>query len=217
MTLALDKAPAKLPRTIIFDLDGTVVDSWDSTMRFFNAIRLGVGLAELNPVEEKFIFTASIEEGIEWAIPKKLWPRARQIWQDTDFQALAAYTKPQPGIAELLGWLKGTGVGLGLNTNSGNETHQVLEAVGLAGYFDSIVTADNVPRPKPDSAGVRRILKDLNCSPADSVYIGDSHVDEKTARAAGVDFWLYGPAEVRADWRVEFYGELLDYFKGLAR
>ena len=65
---------------------------------------------------------------------------------------------------------------------------QIFEKFNSSELIDIIVGSDTVKNPKPDPESVEYVLKELNTSPEDAVYIGDSEVDAKTAKAGGIDF-----------------------------
>jgi len=95
--------------------------------------------------------------------------------------------------------LNDVGVALAVNTNSGKEARTVLERLGVKLLFDLIVSADDVSRPKPDPEGVRMIMRRLGVEPDRTIYVGDSSIDQTTAREAGIAFWAYRDPELEAD------------------
>jgi len=85
---------------------------------------------------------------------------------------------------------------LAVFTNSYHSAAEgILKHFNLLGYFDSLVGFDDVKNHKPDPEGLLKIIGNLSVLPAETVYVGDSPTDLKTANAAGCQFIGYGPAE----------------------
>jgi len=92
------------------------------------------------------------------------------------------------GVREALAQLRAAGVRLALATNRGRESlAPLLDAHGLGGTFETALTAHCVPNPKPHPAMLERILGELDVRPRDALMVGDTTVDVRMGRAAGVD------------------------------
>ena len=102
------------------------------------------------------------------------------------------------GLLEFLWWLRDTGFFLAINTSRGETIDLIIEDKGLEGYFHPVITSAKVCKPKPHPEGVYKIMTKLQLQPHEVAYIGDSHVDEKTAQAAGVRFWAYKDVNLEA-------------------
>ena len=89
--------------------------------------------------------------------------------------------------ADALGRLKRSSVGLAVVTNSGRAAAQFLfDKYNLAGYFDCILTRDDVRVMKPHPEGILKAIELLGVTKGDALFVGDSTIDIKAARAAGV-------------------------------
>lgn len=205
-----------LPGAIIFDFDGTLVDSWDSTREYYNLLRREFGLPCLSPAEEEYGFVHTIRQTMAHIFPERLLDQVWRRHDEMDFSQVMALMKPQPGIVELLTWLTGQGVVLGINTNSGHGVHQSISDVGLDGFFRAVACADDVARGKPHPEGVIRLLHDLETTTGDCVFVGDSAVDGLTAQAAGLTFWAYAAPDLKADHHFADWDEMLAFLKGLS-
>jgi phosphoglycolate phosphatase-like HAD superfamily hydrolase len=78
----------------------------------------------------------------------------------------------------------------------------------LEGFFYPVITSGKVCTPKPHPEGVHRIMNAHRLAPDEVAYIGDSRVDEKTARAAGVRFWAYRDQTMEAQVHIESFWEI---------
>lgn len=200
--------PNASPGAVIFDCDGVLIDSWDANIFAYNHIRQAVGLPPMSEEEEQFVFVSTIDESLDHIIPRDLRPRAYEAWAALPLTDLLARIRLQPGVVEFLRLLREHGIGTAANTNGGSEVHPLFEALGLTPYFDIVVTAEDVVRPKPDPEGVRRILAYFNIGPDEAVFIGDSAVDLSTARSARVSFWSYRNPDLDADLHVTDFPDL---------
>ena len=86
-----------------------------------------------------------------------------------------------------------------------------MERFSLRPYFDMVVTALDVARPKPAPESVEKILKALNVHKDKTLYVGDSEVDMETASSSGVKFIAYKNSELTADALIEDHLALIDY------
>lgn len=195
-----EEAPFK---AMIFDCDGVLVDSRQAHVLYFNRVRAAVGLPVLSPEEEDYVFCHAVEDSLRRVIPAARLDEARRAAADQSLDDLLPAVVPQPGVRDLLAFLPELGLKIAVNTNAGHEAHLILDAVGLAGYFDLVVTAADVSRPKPDPEGVASILQTLGVSPDEAVFIGDSDVDRRTAQAAGVTFWAFRNKSLDAEGHID--------------
>ncbi|MEP2641796.1 HAD-IA family hydrolase [Roseobacter sp.] len=184
--------------TLIFDLDGTLIHSAPDLHAALNAALyplergpldltrvisfIGNGVEKL--VERGLIATG----GSNAALHRATLDRFLDVYTANG----VALTKPYNGVLAQLGGLKDRRVTLGLCTNKPQApTNQICDALGISTFFDSIVGATpDLPR-KPDPAMLHKTIADLGAQPQDVIYVGDSLIDHNTARAAGVEFWLY--------------------------
>lgn len=199
----------ELPQAVIFDCDGVLIDSLDASLYFYNSIREQLGLPPAPKEDEEYIFTATVQESLERLIPPELQSKAFEIASGFSISEVAERVRAMPGILDFLDFLSQKGIRTTVNTNSGREVHQILDAVGLSGHFEKVVTSDDVVRPKPNPEGALKILEFLDIHPAEVVYLGDSSVDEKTARGAALHFWAFKNPELNADFHVSSFPELV--------
>ena len=178
------------PRTIIFDLDGTLIDS------------LGLILASYRHTMETHLGRRMADELWVRGMGTPLAVQMRGFARD-DAQAdsmVATYeehnlsnhdrlVRVYPGVREAVATLRDRGVTLGIATSKrGRATRMGLRKCGFPeAWFASIVTADDVERPKPDPEPVRLALEGAGeAEPGRAVYVGDSVHDMQAGRAAGV-------------------------------
>jgi phosphoglycolate phosphatase len=201
-------------RAVIFDCDGVLIDSWDSTLFFYNRIRQQVGLPPLNPEQEAFVFVSTTDDGIRHTIPPQLRRQAFRLARAVDWGDVFALVRLQPGILDLLDILAVKRVKRAVNTNGGREVHHLFQALGLTERFDMVVTSADVTRPKPDPEGALRILGSLGIHPDEAVFIGDSSVDQMTAQGAGIAFWAYQGPDLKARRHIHNFSHVAEELAG---
>ncbi len=187
------------PQAIVFDLDGTLVDSAPDIHAAANAFLAERGHDPLDlarvtsfigngvPVLLERVLRA-VGEAADPASLQAALPRFNEIYG----AAPCALSKLYPGVAESLTALRAAGFRLGICTNKPEvPARQMLKDLGIDGYFTALVGGDSLPERKPDPAPLRRAAGDLGVDTSDLVYVGDSEVDAATAEAAGVPFLLF--------------------------
>jgi len=85
---------------------------------------------------------------------------------------------------------------------------RLLAEFNLDGYFDLVVTSSDVMQPKPHPEALFKILDYFDCAPVETIYIGDSQVDEMAARAAAIPLVAFRNRELLSDYHIDTLKEL---------
>jgi pyrophosphatase PpaX len=171
--------------TLLFDLDGTLLDSFMVHLEVFKTTfaRFGIQLTEesfLNNYSPNWYKTYDA-----LGLRKEDWAAADSLWlKEAEKRTANLFS----GVNETLIKLNQTYT-LGLVT-SGSKSRVVrdLKATSIAHIFKTIVTGDDIKIPKPSPEGLELALRNLNKHADEAVYIGDSSADCEMAKAAGVYF-----------------------------
>ena len=189
---------------VIFDLDGTLVDSAPDIHAAVNRLLLVEGAPPLafNMVKQ------FIGNGVPTLIARVMAAQGR-AGDDLHARWLVRFmadyadgatdlTRLYPGVPEALAALRGAGHVLGICTNKPEApARHVLESFGLAGYFAVVLGGDSMTVRKPDPAPLRAVAEALGHGPV--IFVGDSEVDAETAEAAGVPFLLFTEGYRKSD------------------
>tara|TARA_B100000676_G_C18057721_1_gene835602 strand:- start:684 stop:1358 length:675 start_codon:yes stop_codon:yes gene_type:complete len=186
----------KYPRAIIFDLDGTLIDSVPAIRETLNNIFSSEGVAEFSIEEVKTL----VGFGARWMI-EEIIKRKKIESSVSNLEALLSqyyteylrvsdkFTKIYDGVFEVLNELKEKQIKTAICTNKpGSTTIAVLKSLKLIEFFDAIVTEDDVKHRKPDPTHLNHTLTKIKAKPNESVFVGDSETDMETASRAGVKF-----------------------------
>ena len=209
------------PSVIIFDLDGTLIDSAPDLASAVNGMLAELGGEPLTVQEVR----GMIGDGVTMLVARAL--AARHCGQADSSLAMAAFmrryeaaatsqTTVFPGAEEALRTLAAAAIPLAVCTNKpARLTTDILEGFGLAKYFARVVGGDSLPFRKPDPRVLLTVLEAFGASPERSLLVGDSEVDAATARSAGTPFVLMrhgyhrGPVtEIPCIAALETFGEL---------
>ncbi len=191
-----------MPRTLLLDLDGTLVDTVPDLESALNRLMQGRGLAGFCRAEVK----AMVGDGVAALVAKAF--AARGATADaaavgdfaSDYEAhVAVESRLYPGVADTLGGLVDQGWTLAVCTNkSERPARSLLSVLGLAGVVRAVGAGDSFPVRKPDPGHLLATLALVDGSPASAVMLGDHHNDVAAARAAGIPSifaaWGYGAA-----------------------
>lgn len=178
-------------RAVMFDVDGTLLDSVPA---YYEIARLAVepfGYAVTMEQIRHSLATAQsfwravVPEGLDdrEARMKTMSATARREWP----RVLRECARPFEHVHAALAGLHARGVKLGIVTSAQGEVIDVLRAFGLADYFDAIVTGSDVARRKPDPEGLVKCLAILGIDPGEALYVGDTPLDVDASRAAGTN------------------------------
>jgi phosphoglycolate phosphatase len=211
-------------RLVVFDLDGTLVDSRRDLADATNELIIGHGAAAL----DQRAIVGMVGEGVSMLIGRAFAaagigtvpPDAVRRFLEIYDRRLLAHTRPYPGIPETLARAS-TLVRLAVLTNKpGAPSRKILEGLGLAALFSAILGGDNPFGRKPGPAALRHLAADAGGPPSDTLMVGDSLIDLDTARNAGTQVCLarYGfgfgsiaPDRLRGD--EEFIDEPADLLR----
>jgi len=184
-------------RAVIFDLDGTILDTLEDLRASLNDALRRSGYPERSLDEVRRFIGNGIGKLIARGVPEGTPPEAVERVH-RDFTAhytlhCADRTRPYDGIPELLAALRRGGCRTAVVSNKGDYAVQELIGGYFPGLFDAAVGERPGVRRKPAPDSVNEVLRLFGLRPDEAVYVGDSDVDAETARAAGT-------ACVNVDW-----------------
>lgn len=174
-------------RVVLFDLDGTLLDSKLSIRDTLNTVLAERGLppfsaGDLDRLIGKPLRHILAERSNDEAAVEAMTHRYRSAYNETGWVTVRLF----PGLLDLLHDLRRRGVPLGIVTSKGqHETETLLFDLGIANLFDAVVGDDDRRPLKPDPAPVHAACQQLNVKPGQAVLVGDTRFDVVAANAAG--------------------------------
>ena len=175
---------------LVFDLDGTLADTFGLLLAAFDAATRATRGRELTRAEMVAHFGpgAGTEEAILRALAerKELPADILDLFYHTYAAEHSAQVTLFPRLQETLDEARRRGLALGLVTGKGRRSTEItLRELGIAGYFGAVATGDDAPAPKPDPRGLLNVLARLDVAPARALFVGDTAADIGAGRAAG--------------------------------
>lgn len=183
------------PLAVLFDLDGTLVDSVPDLARCVNAALHAVGHA---PADEAAVrgwvgngaarlLHRALTGQSDGVAPADQHAAAMQVFNAAYSDEPCRHSRLYPGVTGGLARLRTLGLRLAVVTNKPERfIAPLLTALGVAEHFDAWVGGDTTARLKPDPLPVLRALTRVDCSSADALLVGDSRIDMAAGAAAGV-------------------------------
>jgi phosphoglycolate phosphatase len=179
-----------MPCLIVFDLDGTLVDSRQDLAESANEL---IGAHGGVPLGVDTL-TGMVGEGARVLIERALAASGLDVPIDralAEFlsiydRRLTAHTRCYPGVEQVLSAIVGRASLAVLTNKPAPHTRRLLDHLGLAQYFRWVLGADGGFPRKPDPAALLFLMREAGSAPAETLYVGDSMIDVVTARRAGV-------------------------------
>ena len=206
---------------LLFDLDGTLVDSVPDLTKSLNRVLAEHGYKPLTPAE----VAPMVGDGVPALVERGFAARGGSLAEAAD--ALPRYirlyeagatelTRPYPGVPETLAGLRRRGYRTAVCTNKLQQASAtVLEGLGLAALFDAVAGGDRYPVKKPDKGHLLGLVAELGGTADRAVMIGDSENDAAAAHAAAMPLVImrYGyartdPAALDADAVLDSFFDL---------
>lgn len=177
-------------KLVIFDLDGTVLDTLEDLANAVNAAMEKHGYPCHSIEKVRTMVGNGVANLITRALPAGTDSETHAAVL-ADFKAhyrdhMNDCTRPYPGIQEMMKALKDAGVKIGINSNKFDAALQNLCRLHFDGLYDYAVGESEVTPKKPDPTAAQRIMAAMGAGTEETIYIGDSNVDLDTARNAGV-------------------------------
>lgn len=184
---------------IIFDMDGTLIDSSAAMTHSVNHVREHLGLGALSKKELEYYINEPDQD-----LPRILYntpeynPEHRALFKEHYIHS-SLKSELYPDVDVMLNYLSQR-AHLCIATNANDFfAHHMLEGLGIKHYFSAIAGSNNVAAPKPSPLMIEHLIATVGCDASKTLLVGDSIKDEEAALNAGIDFifaaWGYGRAQ----------------------
>jgi phosphoglycolate phosphatase len=176
-------------KSVIFDLDGTLVNAYPAVSRSVNYTLNALGFASRSDAEIKRSVGWGDRQLMAHFVGERLADRAIVIYRPNHIKALKSKggVKLLPGALSVLKFLKGQGYKLAIASNRPTKfTRIILKELGVLAFFNVVLCADKADRPKPYPDILWAIAKRLNLKKEEVLYVGDMTIDVNCAKRAGV-------------------------------
>ena len=172
-------------RAVLFDLDGVLIDSYDAWYHQFRDALRYFGFQPISETVFRQHWGRSTADDVRTFMPGVRVNAVRQYFQD-HYEEYMPFLKTAPHVRDVLYELRELGLRLGCVTNSHRVIVQdIMGHLALGEFFDAVMTADDVVRPKPAPDMLVQICEKMNIMPHEAAFVGDTETDMMAGEAAG--------------------------------
>ena len=188
-------------RAVLFDLDGTLVDSYAALAEAVNHARRAHGLHELSAARIREFVGDGLETMLQRAFDRTDVPNSARIAFEERYDEICCEeSKVLAGVEATLEELWSLGVVMAVCTNKPTAfSRKILEFLGLAPFFRAIVGPDLAGARKPDAQHVLHTLAATHCAASEALFVGDMPIDVHAARNSGIDVAVVPTGSSTAD------------------
>jgi phosphoglycolate phosphatase len=197
-----------ITKVVAFDCDGVMFNSTESNKAYYNHVLANFGKPELTP--EQFAYTHMHTADVSMAYlfeDKECLEKAQAYRKQMSYIPFIRHMEIEPNLKSLLSKLR-SHYNTAIASNRTDTMDKVLEIHGLKNDFDFVVSALDVPRPKPYPDQLFMIMEYFKVAPEEIIYVGDSEVDELAANGAGVPLVAYDNPGLSAEIHIKSLKEL---------
>jgi len=197
-------------KVIAFDCDGVLFDTAESNRAYYNTILNQLDMPDMTEEQFCYVHMHTVQDALVYLFNEnQALQKAQSIKEALSYAPFVAAYKMEPTLIPLLNRLR-PAYKTAIATNRSDSMPTLLREHDITSYFDLIVSANDVPRPKPHPGQLLRLLEHFEASPQEMLYVGDSKVDESAAKAANVPFVAYDNRSLSAQYHIRSLKEIED-------
>ncbi len=194
---------------VVFDCDGVMFDSRDANRMYYNHLLETFGYPLMDGEEEEYVHSHNVFDSVAHIFrkyPESIDP-AHEYREALDYTPYLQYMRIEPDLKEFLQFLKPRFY-TAISTNRSSTMPAIMKMHDLDPYFDLVVTALDVQRPKPHAEALQKILHHFGLAADQAVYIGDSSVDREHAAGVNMRLIAFRNQELEADYHVNSFRDI---------
>lgn len=198
-------------KLIVFDCDGVMFNSKNANCRYYNHLLSHFGLPPMSAAEEDYAHMSSVADSVQHIFRHYAQPTLDQVHAFRRSCAYGPFLRYMEIEVDLIDFLQlaDKAYHLAISTNRTDTMLPLLKSYKIEQYFGKVVTAATAKRPKPAPDGLLEILEHYQCSPAETVFIGDSIIDEAHAGSCDVPLIAFKNPHLQAAYHVNSFMEIL--------
>jgi len=195
-------------KAVTFDCDGVMFDTAQANRYYYSHILQHFGRPAVTEKQFAFVHMHTVEESMAFLFPGETdLAEAHEFRKTMDYGQYLKYLTVEPHLVSLLEKLRPQ-IKTSIATNRTDTMNRLLASFNLDRHFDLVVTSSDVLHPKPHPEALLKVLKYFDLEPFQTIYIGDSQVDEMAARAAAIPLVAYRNRELSAEYHIDTLKEL---------
>ncbi len=195
-------------KVVVFDCDGVLFDTIKANIAYYNQILDHFSKPGVTPEQFAYIHMHTVDNSLSFLFEDtETLEKAQAYRKKMTYLPFLKYMEMEPYLKPLLQKLRPK-YKAAIATNRSDTINRLLDEYNLTEYFDLVVSAFDVARPKPYPDPLIKILEHFKIEPRQAIYVGDSELDEKAAREAEVIFVAYNNKSLKADFYIDNLEEL---------
>ena len=197
-------------KLVIFDCDGVMFDSREANRLYYNRLLARFNHPPMDRDELEYVHTHNVLDSVNHIFrryPPAETDQAHAFRQKLDYRDFIRYMIIEPDLKEFLAFLK-PDYHTAISTNRTTTMPILLQMFGIESYFDMVVTAFDVKRPKPDPEALLVILDHFGLTVDEAVFVGDSMVDREHADGVGMRLIAFKNPALPATYHVSSFMEI---------
>ncbi len=195
-------------KVVAFDCDGVMFDTAEANRIYYSRLLQHFRRPAVTDEQFEFVHMHTLDESLMFLFPDAAdLAAAHEFRKRMNYRSFLRYFSIEPHLVSLLRKLRPRRK-IAVATNRTDSMDQLLEAFGLTEYFDLVVTSSDVERPKPHPDLLLQVLNDFELMPDETIYVGDSPLDESAARAAGIPFVAYRNRKLASKYHIDSLKEI---------
>ena len=195
-------------KVVAFDCDGVMFDTEKANKAFYNRILNHLGMPIMTPEQFSYANMHTAEKVLAYlTTDPERFEAAQAYRKKIGYLPFIPFMEIEPYLKQVLKKLR-LKYNIAIATNRTDSIDHALKEFDLGGYFDFVVSALDVKRPKPHPEPLNKILEHYGLKPNQMIYVGDSELDEIAARAAGTYLVAYNNRNLDADFHINGLQEL---------
>ena len=196
-----------MEKAVVFDIDGVLVNSRVANRKFHQKLIELVGEKKVASEEIDPFFSYTLKEIIQYFYPKLTEEKLKKalVLGENLYPKFYPFVKFEKKARKVLKLLSKNYL---LGVVTGRLNADILKHFKIRNYFKTVITFKDYSLPKPHPEPLLLALKNLNVKPENSVYIGDSELDQKAAKAVGVKFIAFKNPSLSSTYRAEKISQL---------
>jgi len=195
-------------KLVAFDCDGVMFDTTRSNKAYYNQLLDHFKQPALTEEQFRFVHMHTVDDSLDYLFTDRdMRQQVEAVRKEMNYSSLIRHMEIEPFLKPLINKLK-PAYKTAVVTNRSDTMNGVLSEHGLEGSFDVVISALDVTHPKPHPEGLLKILKRFDLQPREAVYIGDSELDEISARESGIPLIAYGNPSLSASFHIQSLKEV---------
>ena len=199
-------------KLIVFDCDGVMFDSKPANQEYYDHVLGHFGKKPMDESELDYVHTHNVTDCIKYIFRHfpDINPGEIETYRASlNYSLFLPHFKIEPDLVE---FLEATypNYHLAISTNRSDTMELLLDSFNLSHFFGKVMTATNAKRPKPAPDGMIEILDYYTCKPEETIFIGDSIIDQLHAVASGTQLIAFKNKKLETEYHISSFMEIYD-------